>query len=65
MRSCSRRQGWHWPSRFAWEMAFEAEVRQLAAQDQAKLLACYWRWRDPPGRIFWVIDTTGNRHRLK
>lgn len=50
--------------RFAWEMAFAAEVRQLPAHDRADLLAWLRRWRRRPRRIFWVMDGVGCWHRL-
>jgi transcriptional regulator with XRE-family HTH domain len=50
----------------AWEMAFEAEVRQLPAWRQAGLLRWrrYWPMRRPAPRIFWVMDSVGDWHPL-
>jgi hypothetical protein len=60
----------------AWEMAFEAEVRQLSAQRDAELLRQLRHWRARsrprvrsgpgrwPRRIFWVMDPTGGWYPL-
>lgn len=62
----------------AWELAFEAEARQLPARHQAALLRWLRRWRLragrsasrlrpgilPPPRIFWVMDPTGGWYPL-
>jgi len=45
--------------RFAWEMAFEAEARQVSGGKRAGLLAWLRDWRRRPGRIFWVMDEVG------
>lgn len=48
----------------AWEMAFEAEVRQLSARQRAVLLRWLRRWGHWPQRIFWVMDPTGGWYPL-
>lgn len=50
--------------RFAWEMAFEAEVRQVSGGKRAGLLAWLRDWRRRPGRIFWVMDQVGHWYPL-
>lgn len=49
---------------FAWEMAFEAEVRQVPDRDRAGLLAWLRDWRRRPRRIFWVMDEVGHWYLL-
>ena len=50
--------------RFAWEMAFEAQVRQVADRDRADLLIWLRDWRRRPRRIFWVMDEVGHWYPL-
>lgn len=59
MRSRGRRWGRGQPGRFAWEMAFETEVWQVSDKNRPDLLLWFRQWRRRPGRIFWVMDTTG------
>jgi hypothetical protein len=61
----------------AWEIAFEAEVRQRPAKEQVELLRWLRRWRRGtrlgyrarsgpirPPRVFRVISPTGGRYLL-
>lgn len=46
------------------EIAFEREVRRLAAGERPGLLAWLRRWRRRPERVFWVMDEAGVWRRL-
>lgn len=59
MPSAGRRRPRRRAASFAWEMAFEAEVRQLPARHRAGLLAWLQHWRSRPRRVFWVMDPVG------
>ena len=50
--------------RFAWEMAFEAQVRQVPDGERAGLLAWLRDWRQRPRRTFLVMDDVGHWYLL-
>ena len=52
------------PRDFAWEMAFEEQVRNLPPEARPDLLAWLRRWRRHPGRVFWVMDGLGSWWRV-
>jgi hypothetical protein len=54
----------HTPPEYCWEVAFEREVRRVPVDARAGLLGWLRRWRRRPGRVFWVVDSTGRWRRL-
>jgi hypothetical protein len=64
MPSHRRHRGRRRTSRFAWEMAFEAQVRQVPDGERAGLLAWLRDWRQRPRRTFLVMDDVGHWYLL-